>query len=308
MNSTDKILSAESNVNERMQALFELRNDQNNRKVIEDALINGLCKSVLYRHEVAFVLGQMGLIESVPLLEKVLRDTTDNAVVRHESAEAIAAIITKNYREEDKNFEKALALFKEYKEDVKSEVSETCKIAEQQLLKLKTMSREEIENAFNTIDPAVPLDEIESKENRSLEEALNDETSDLFRRYQVLFTLRNNEDLDSTNIISNALNTDKSSALFRHEIAYVLGQIDPKLHSQISVRNLISNLSNLQEHEMVRHESAEALGSIVENKELEAECSILSTLKKFSHDKKQLVKESCELALSAAEYWENFNN
>lgn len=46
--------------------------------------------------------------------------------------------------------------------------------------------------------------------------------------------------------------------MFRHEIAYVFGQ----LSSKWSVKSLVERLSDDNECEMVRHECAEALGGI----------------------------------------------
>ncbi len=51
---------------------------------------------------------------------------------------------------------------------------------------------------------------------------------------------------------------EQKSALFRHELAYVMGQ----LQHPASVDCLLEVLGNKQEHAMVRHEAAEALGSI----------------------------------------------
>lgn len=50
------------------------------------------------------------------------------------------------------------------------------------------------------------------------------------------------------------------SALFRHEVAYVLGQIQ----SPLTIEELSKNLKNHNEEGMVRHECAEALGSIAQ--------------------------------------------
>lgn len=49
-----------------------------------------------------------------------------------------------------------------------------------------------------------------------------------------------------------------SSALFRHEVAFVFGQ----MQDERSVPYLKKTLENTEEHEMVRHEAAEALGCI----------------------------------------------
>lgn len=81
------------------------------------------------------------------------------------------------------------------------------------------------------------------------------------------------------------------SALFRHEIAFVLGQ----LQNPLSVPCLKTSLEDPAENEMVRHECAEALGAIAND-----EC--MEILNKFVKDEKRVVKESCEIALDMCEY------
>lgn len=87
---------------------------------------------------------------------------------------------------------------------------------------------------------------------------------------------------------------DKSSALLRHEVAYVLGQIQ---HPD-SVEYLETSLRRPNEHRMVRHESAEALGAIEERW---GECETI--LEQFLNDEDDVVRESCVVALDAADYW-----
>jgi deoxyhypusine monooxygenase len=53
---------------------------------------------------------------------------------------------------------------------------------------------------------------------------------------------------------------------------------------------------NEGEHGMVRHEAAEALGAIGREKET-------TLLEKYLTDSEGLVRESCEVALDAADYW-----
>lgn len=65
----------------------------------------------------------------------------------------------------------------------------------------------------------------------------------------------------------------EESALFRHEVAYVLGQ----LQSPIAIPALKERLGMLEENGMVRHECAEALGSIATD-----ECQQL--LKQYLND------------------------
>lgn len=63
-----------------------------------------------------------------------------------------------------------------------------------------------------------------------------------------------------------------------------------------TVPALGSILADLREHQMVRHEAAEALGAIGGE---EAE----RLLRDFKDDKVDAVKESCEVALDTMEYW-----
>ena len=82
------------------------------------------------------------------------------------------------------------------------------------------------------------------------------------------------------------------SALFRHEVAYVLGQ----MQRPSSADALINVLENLNEHRMVRHEAAEALGAVGGEKATRA-------LKDFHADSEVVVQESCEVALNIVDYW-----
>ena len=89
-----------------------------------------------------------------------------------------------------------------------------------------------------------------------------------------------------------------TSALFRHEIAFVFGQ----LCHPASIPSLVATLSNENEVGMVRHEAAEALGS------LGAEDGVEEILKTFLNDPEQVVRESVIVALDMAEYEKNGEN
>ena len=81
------------------------------------------------------------------------------------------------------------------------------------------------------------------------------------------------------------------SALFRHEIAYVLGQMQHKA----CIPQLQKQLAEMSEDPMVRHECAEALGSIAADK-----CQDL--LKGYVEDEARVVRESCIIALDMLEH------
>ena len=81
------------------------------------------------------------------------------------------------------------------------------------------------------------------------------------------------------------------SALFRHEIAYVLGQ----MQQPATVSQLVESLHDSLENAMVRHECAEALGAIATD-----ECD--QVLRGLLADETRVVSESCVVALDMSEY------
>ena len=85
------------------------------------------------------------------------------------------------------------------------------------------------------------------------------------------------------------------SALFRHEIAFVFGQ----LSHPASIPSLAATLRNTREASMVRHEAAEALGSLGD------EDGVENLLKSFLDDPEQVVRDSVIVALDMAEFEKN---
>lgn len=83
------------------------------------------------------------------------------------------------------------------------------------------------------------------------------------------------------------------SALLKHELAYVLGQ----LHDVAAVPILEDVLINPTGAHcaMVRHEAAEALGAISSE-------SSLPVLRKYLDDSAREVRETCEIAVGKIEY------
>merc|ERR1712039_1143885 len=152
--------------------------------------------------------------------------------------------------------EEALEWVKKYQEDPSQEVRETCQLA---LAKL---------NLRQVLDEDLPL----------------------FDRYRAMFSLRNIGDDES--IYALAAGLQCSSALFRHEIAFVLGQVASPLASE----QLLTRLRDENENPMVRHECAEALGDIP-GVEIEAEMA-----KYLDPKVDPVVRESCVIALDMADY------
>ena len=137
----------------------------------------------------------------------------------------------------------------------------------------------------------------ESESIDSLEITLLDTELPLFLRYRAMFSLR---DLASPPdrptavpaVHALAKGLGDPSALFRHEIAFIFGQ----LSHPASIPALTAALANLDEISMVRHEAAEALGSLGE------EDGVEDTLKGFLNDKEQVVRDSVIVALDMAEF------
>lgn len=130
-----------------------------------------------------------------------------------------------------------------------------------------------------------------------LEGDLMNTEAPLFKRYRAMFALRDlasPPDLPTAvpAVLALAKGLNDSSALFRHEIAFVFGQ----LSHPASIPALTASLGNLEEASMVRHEAAEALGSLGEEEGVE------DILKKFLHDKEKVVRDSVIVALDMAEY------
>ena len=134
---------------------------------------------------------------------------------------------------------------------------------------------------FGSVDPAPASDGLVVEKLRA---SLCDEEERMFQRMRALFALRNIGGRDAVDALSAAF--DSSSALLKHEIAYVLGQ----MQDDNAVPCLISRLEDLEEDVMVRHEAAEALGAIGNR-------MAMSTLEKFAEDDEIVVAESCEVAI-----------
>ncbi|XP_035780905.1 deoxyhypusine hydroxylase-like [Anopheles albimanus] len=265
---------------ERFRALFTLRNI-GGEKALESITRCFADDSALLKHELAYCLGQMQDVRAIPALTKVLADTEQEPMVRHEAAEALGAI-------GDGSAEEILL---QYSKDPVIEVAETCEIALERVRWLKQKAAHEKADSKDG-NPYASVDPTPAADGRSVEELqriLMDESDTLFNRYRAMFALRNLQSKEATLALATGLKGN--SALFRHEVAFVLGQ----LQEECSIPFLVENLRDPAENEMVRHECAEALGAIATE-----ECT--QVLNEYLKDEKRVVKESCEVALDMCEY------
>jgi deoxyhypusine monooxygenase len=90
----------------------------------------------------------------------------------------------------------------------------------------------------------------------------------LFVRYRALFTLRELNTKASILAICSSLlieNMDTCGALLKHEVAYVLAQMED--HNEHSVPFLLDSVLNDDEDPIVRHEALIAVGEMIDEKE-----------------------------------------
>lgn len=274
-------------------------------------------RSALLKHELAYCLGQTRNRDSVSYLQQVVKDGEEDAMCRHEAAEALGAL----------GYPESLDILKKLRDDANELeiIRETCDIAVDRILwenseekkaeKLKPRYAYQYSiilslklfgafliysyfSDFTSIDPAPPMP-LEAKEPSipDLEKTLLDTKLPLFQRYRAMFGLRDLASppdlptaVDAVNALANGLKDP--SALFRHEVAFVFGQ----LCHPASIPCLTECLGDLQEVGMVRHEAAEALGSLGDEEGVE------DTLKKFLNDPEQVVRDSVIVALDMAEF------
>lgn len=269
---------------ERFRALFTLKN-LGGHKAIE-AITKGFFESsngALIKHELAYCLGQMRDSAAIPVLTQVLANVQEDTMVRHEAGEALGAI----------GDPVALEVLNQHLSDPVVEVAETCELALARIEWLQTSTNETVsDNPYNSVDPAPPVADATKVTTADLCSLLIDESKPLFHRYRAMFELRNRGGSEAITALCKGLTACPKSALFRHEIAYVLGQMqDPE-----SLEALRLSLSLSSESDMVRHECAEAIGSVATKEAFK----VLSD--HTGPNEIRVVRESCEIALDMAAY------
>ncbi|WWC69903.1 deoxyhypusine hydroxylase [Kwoniella pini CBS 10737] len=297
--------SGKTPLHERFRSLFMLKAVGGDEVV--DIIAEGLeDPSPLLKHELAYVLGQLSNLKALPILNSVLNNDLGKhcSMVRHEAAEALGALSQL----------KSLEILNKFLNDPSIEVRETCEIA---IKKIEFDNSPEgkarkLNPDFPTIDPApsaIPIGDISIP---SLKEDLLNTSLPLFERYRAMFALRDFGANSKEAVEALADGFKDRSALFRHEVAYIFGQ----LSSPYSIPSLLSRLRDSKEDDMVRHEAAEALGGIASDG-IEGEDQsnlpidqqlpkggVLSVLREWAlkQDAPIVVRESCQVAIDMWEY------
>ena len=148
------------------------------------------------------------------------------------------------------------------------------------------MVRQPKVSQYGSVDPAPP--QINGHITKWKESLVNKDIP-MFQRMRNVFALRNDRTDEACLALCNGFLSD--SALLRHEVAYVLGQMQNK----VAIPKLIEVLSDEQEHVMVRHEAAEALGAI-------GDYSVIPVLQEYLSHELPEISESCEVAIDLLDW------
>lgn len=219
--------------------------------------------------------------------------------VRHEAGEALGAIGTRP----------CLAILHDHVEDGCLEVAQTCQLAVQRIEYFQGQRQRERQGAASPSagDAATPEATEETEERRrylsvdptppapaatptpELAATLADERARIFDRYRAMFALRDRGGADAVAALGAAFGS--CSALLKHEVAYVLGQMQDARGAACLARVL----ADAGEAAMVRHEAAEALGAIADD-------GSLGLLRRYAADPEPIVADSCVVALDMLEF------
>lgn len=199
--------------------------------------------SALFRHDVAFALGQRQDADAIGALTALLEDPEEHCMVRHEAGEALGAIGTPE----------CLAPVLRHAISPVPEVRATCELAQQRLGFFAGQAATEAgadaaaAAKFQSVDPTPPFPS--SVPQQELVGTLADEAAPLFDRYRALFALRDCGGGDAVAVMAQCLGESRN-ALLKHEIAYVLGQMQDRaavqcLRGALAVRTRSSACTTL---------------------------------------------------------------
>jgi len=274
------LLDPTATIEDRYEAVYFCKSDPD--PTMCDVLLEAFEKqteSILLRHEIVYVLGQLGNSKAVGRMMEILKDESEDELVRHEAAEGLASL-----RTHCDDLERLA--------DLITPLGQTCSIA---LETLKQGFDQMCPCQYSSKDPALGKRGATEADVPEAVTTLLDQKQPLFDRYVAMFTLRNVGNSEAVTGLSRSLLEDETSALLRHEVAFVLGQME----NEATVEALIESLARDSEHGMVRHESAIALGGIGNDRSKEA-------LYQWAKDPDVLVSESCLVALAMIQYWDQW--
>ncbi len=273
-NEIEKVLlSTKDSVSFRYRALTLAHDKAPSKDQMVDLMERALKvqhESLLLRHEIAYFLGQAGNGKAMKDLKDLLHDEKEDDIVRHEAAEALWAVCCLT----DGEYE-ALDDILKYCDHPSEPLSHTCKLVKQGMeaemredddddksdtkfpvcacqSKVRVRTADD-GSQYKSFDPAGVIPNATQSMIPELSKTLRDESKMLLERSRCMFTLRNLGGEKAVMALCKALETDKSSAIMRHEIAFVLGQMASMCDvSYKSIPCLARILARTEEHGMVR--------------------------------------------------------
>ncbi|KAJ2074470.1 deoxyhypusine hydroxylase, partial [Coemansia sp. S155-1] len=206
-------------LSQRYRALFSLKNLNDDAAVAIISQSLGVKNdSELFKHEVAYCLGQMGNKVAIPALVEAMAEVSYHDMVRHEAAESLGALSDLSVVPE----------LEKYVNDDCKPLAETCVIA---LEKIRYDHSAEAQLAdprpkdavYASVDPAPAT--TSTKSVAELREILCNAEVGLWKRYRAMFALRDIGSEEAVLALAEGMETDRTSALFRHEIGFIFGEM-----------------------------------------------------------------------------------
>ena len=298
-------------VEARYNALFEARSYLSAEETVSaiSGLLHSATPSILLRHEACYVLGQTESPAAIPVLREVVASEAEHEITRHEAVEALGALGDLDCAE----------LLESVKAKCKPEeipLRETCELALRRIGEASDATR--AKSDFNTVDPVAVDAEILAKLTEADIEELKTNILDtktdaasLAEKYAALFKLRSikangQPSMAACRAIAFVMRHEKTSALLRHELAFVLAQLAFGKPDAELIDLVASCFQNSDEHCMVRHEAAVALGSIGGLRSKEVLANFVASHKADDTNQEEaIVYESCLVALESLKYWDD---
>eukprot|EP01017_Pseudomicrothorax_dubius_P014855 TRINITY_DN1736_c0_g1_i1.p1 TRINITY_DN1736_c0_g1~~TRINITY_DN1736_c0_g1_i1.p1 ORF type:complete len:309 (+),score=100.75 TRINITY_DN1736_c0_g1_i1:100-1026(+) len=294
--SLETLKNSASPTSEKYKAVFTLRTfgDPEAIEYLKEAFPY-VDDSNLLKHEIAYAFGQLKHRElTEEFLLKVLHNEEENEVVRHEAGEALSNFLDEKINE----------VLEKYVKHSSSLIAETCQLGLHKYREREIALKRCGNQYGGTIEPAPAFTVEELRENfadkftDSADAAsaaiaiCEDPSIELFKKYRTIYYLRDTKTRDCLQALGKLLISQKTSPLFRHEVAFILGQLAPE--SEAVLDQLRESIYNESEHEIVRHESLMAVSSITKNKEL---------IRSFVGHSSKIISDSAEVAVDLMDYW-----
>ena len=299
-----KILQNKTNsIKDRYNCLYHLRTHASDEAAKALRASYPHLKSDLLQHEVMFILGQIKRPQTIDYLISVLQNTEEAPVVRHEAGEALSNFM--QYKD------KVIPVLESFTKDPELLVSQTARIALEKIKNSHLVSRYGVKIP-GSLEPAAPFSEPEfsqflldrgylkegeffmwpmvlsleldkvqetiSNQGKLFERVLFDPELHEFFKYRLLYLLRDKADGISLVMLTRVMEKTQrqfTSALLRHEVAYIFGQLEEKLDNPYSKAVLAQLIKDPDEEAVVRHEAimafAEVFGATQEIVELRSD-------------------------------------